>query len=105
MARGRGKDVVLVSALVAALLHGGLLVLRARGVIGTQWTDGRQRLATDAGDLRRTVWDEPVALDGLGCAARDPALAPDGRLLVLVVGERGGNAELYASELVAGVPG
>src|SRR5262245_42215098 len=105
MASGRGKDVVLATALVAALLHGGLLVLRARGVIGTQWTDGRHWLAADAGDLRREVWDEPAVLDDLGCAARDPALAPDGRMPVLVVGERGRNAELYASPLVAGVPG
>jgi len=105
MAHGHGKDVVLGVVLAAVLLHGGLLVLRARGLIGARWTDGQQWRASDSGELRHAVWDEAEAFGELGCAARDPALSPDGRWLVVAVGERGADADLAVCELVDGVPG
>jgi len=102
VARGRGKDLVAALAVAVALVHGGTILLRARGVLGAHWTDGERRLASETGDLvRHAVWDEPEVLAQVG-AARDPALTPDGRFLVFVTGERRLNAELYIAELVDG---
>ena len=57
--------------------------------------------------MRYAVWDRPVALTGAASTAtraeRRPALSPDGRHLVFVVGERGLGADLYIADIVDGV--
>ena len=104
MKSGRSKDLVALLATCGALGLGSFLLLRARGALGEEWTDGARRFASASGaDVRHAVWDAPQRLDALG-EVRDPALSPDGRLLVFASGERGLNVELFAAELVDGEP-
>ncbi|MCP3919538.1 MAG: hypothetical protein GY711_28715 [bacterium] len=101
-----GKNAVIVLALVAA----GFFVawMRFRPYLGSEgrYTDGvRTYDVSDAGEVRYAVWDRPESFPGdvnSGEHERRPALSPDGRVLVFVVGERGLGADLYMADMVDG---
>ena len=103
-----GKNVVIVLALVAALVlvvtNRVLPYLADRAV----YTDGEATYQLGRGEgIRYAIWDRPLRLAGeANSPGREsrPAISPDGRLLVFAVGEPGLNVELYAADLVDGVP-
>ncbi|MBK7877454.1 MAG: hypothetical protein IPJ77_17240 [Planctomycetes bacterium] len=106
MSSSRGKNFVLVAALLAACAW--VLLHRARS-----WWDGAGRfedgagavLAIDDGSVRHAAWGAPRPVDELAAGVRAPvrgvtraALSHDGRWVVFAAGERGLDAELYLAE-------
>ena len=104
----RGKDVVAVTALVAAGGFATYLFCRSELGFGTGFSDGTERYSALAGErIRYAVWDDPEPLVGAlntPAAESRPAVSPDGRFLVFCAGERGLNADLFVAELADGVP-
>jgi hypothetical protein len=102
-----GKNTVIVVALIAA----GFFVawLRFRPHLGNEgrFTDGQVAYdVTESSAVRYAVWEAPRGLPGDVNSVeneRRPALSPDGRLLVFVVGDRRLGADLYVADLVDGV--
>ncbi|MEM9802782.1 MAG: hypothetical protein AAGA20_20830, partial [Planctomycetota bacterium] len=100
-----GKNVVIAASLVAAGFLGAWL--RFTPYLGAEgaFTDGERTVEIEgAGALRYAVWDEPQPLGGAlntDESERAPALSPDGRSVVFVVGERGRGTDLWIADLDA----
>lgn len=100
-----GKNVVIAVSLLAA----GFLAawFRFRPQLGTEgvFTDGARTIEIAGMDeLRYAMWDEPVPMEGELNTDEDeqaPAISPDGRYLVFVVGERGLGTDLWIADLDA----
>lgn len=100
-----GKNVVIAVSLLAA----GFLAawLRFRPHLGTEgaFTDGQRTIEIERIEaLRYAVWDRPQTLAGEVNTGEDehaPAISPDGRYLVFVVGERGLGTDLWIADLDA----
>ncbi|MFG0317002.1 MAG: hypothetical protein ACF8XB_07015 [Planctomycetota bacterium JB042] len=103
-----GKNVVIALALVAT----GFFVayLRFRPHLGNEstWTDGERHLESAMEDeVRYALWDDPLPLPptiNTDESEGDPALSPDGTLLVFVAGRPGLNRDLYVADLLDGEP-
>jgi hypothetical protein len=107
-ARHLGKNVVIVAALLAVGFFAAWL--RFRSYLGDEgaFSDGARTYDTqDAGAVRYAVWETPERLsDAINTSAGEsrPALSPDGRWMVFVVGERGLNSDLYLARMKDGKP-
>ncbi|HPF12761.1 MAG TPA: hypothetical protein PLJ12_00735 [Planctomycetota bacterium] len=102
------KNVVIAIALLSA----GFLIawLRFRPHLGVQGTltDGEQEYAASGEPLRYALWEpgQPVlGLDAGASALQDPAISPDGRWLVFVVGEPGLGTDLWIAPMQGNRPG
>ena len=103
------KNLVIAISLIAA----GFLIawLRFRPHLETSgsFTDGQTEFSALADEpLRYALWEEAQPLAGLATdasAQSDPCLSPDGRWMVLAVGERGFNVDLWMAPMQGSVPG
>ena len=103
-----GKNLVLVLSLLGAGFFLAWIRFRPWLQAGGPFTDGVQVYEdARAEGLRYAVWDTPRPLDpAVNTAAREdhPASSPDGRLLLFTVGRPGLNQEIWAADLVEGLP-
>jgi len=100
-----GKNLVIAASLVAA----GFIAawIRFSPHLGTEgaFTDGDRTIEVGAIDaLRYAIWDAPEPMPGAinsDEAERAPAVSPDGRSVVFVVGEQGLGTDLWIADLDA----
>jgi len=95
-----GKNVVIVTALLAAGFFAAYLRFRPYLGLEAAYTDGVRTYDSVVGEetIRFAIWDDATSLTGAvnsDTTEQGPAIAPDGEWFVFVSGEEGLNTDLY----------